>query len=1154
MSEHITYQEFNAGTVPLQESNLIEASAGTGKTYSIAILVLRLVLENALSIKEILMVTFTKAAVAELEERIRLFVRNAYKITQGQETTDENIFRIVEDAVNRNGLEAVQQQLRDAVLFLDETAVLTIHSFCQQTLNEFAFETDQLFGAEMIQDTKTLISEEVQKFWRRYVTTLDIRLLEKIWEPNMMDAINVALNEHMGGKRYYAYQPGRRYTIKPKEQEEWLQQLDTLDEIKETAGKKVLELVVNEREKMREACKGNANGKRYLLPLLDDTEKFIATVEERRHKSDYIGKLLPDLVEVMNAADLIDEQRKEIVQQVTSRLYCFAIDEIAAGVKGFKKRNNLLSYDDMITNLHRALVEKNNPRLEEVLREKYKAVFVDEFQDTDRMQYEIFEKAFGKETILFYIGDPKQSIYAWRKADIFTYFKARESVQQRYSMNRNFRSSAPFIDAMNQFFLPVEGFDTFYFTGEAKAIDYFRVESPEDNTKGLLFKGDEPDVPISVFDTANGEELAAAVAAQVATLLRSGEYFIGDDDERRPVRPSDIGILVRTGKQGREIKTQLARQGVSAVTVDDARVLQSEEATYLLYLMEAMLAPNRSSINRALLSPFTGLKLESVLTLDDEVTLSLFGNYKNKWQQDGIYTAMMDFVADFNIRNVLLHAHTESGERIISNLFQLTELVHQIQNRKNLSMMELVSWLKRGIDGMATEGDEYEQRIESDEEAVNIVTIHKSKGLEYKIVMAPYLDFIPKKQISFFSFRDPDTGDYVGIEKKRMTDEQVESYSRQTEQENRRLLYVAITRGVYKCFIFRNNDKYHKESTLQEFLKVLRQAEISPDLIRFEVGLPVAPEQQPSGYVLPLSPLDHHTPVRFVLKEQNWRKMSYTMLAAKAEHSLRARPLQQEDPYETFIFHTLKRGAKTGNLLHFLFENINFSDDVRWEKWLTETVRRFVPGQQDLYGPMLRQLLEHVTQTDITVDGRTFPLSAVIWHKRIPEFEFDFPVSAFFPDMLNSLSDERTSVVVRRFHEQGNHELEGIMNGKMDLFFEHEGRYYILDWKSNYLGGTPDEYTPAAVSAAMNENNYHLQYLIYTLAAMKYLQSRLPKFDYEKQFGGVIYCFVRGIRKGQSTGIFTIKPPLSKILQLENSLSPDSNRKQSPQKDLFGFN
>jgi exodeoxyribonuclease V beta subunit len=1148
MSGHISYQDFDAATVPLQDSNLIEASAGTGKTYSIAILVLRLVLENALSVKEILMVTFTKAAVAELEERVRLFIRNAYKASIGQEVKDDNILRLVEEAMERTDMEQVQQQLRDAVLFLDETSVLTIHSFCQKTLNEFAFETDQLFGAEMIQDTKTLIAEEVQKFWRKHITTLHISLLEKIWEPDMMHGINTALNEHMGGKRYFAYEPGKRYGIKDKEQEDWLRQLDSVDERKEVAEQQLLSFIRQDSARLKSVCESNTHAKKALLPYVDDPEQFISIVTEKKETA-YIKKLFSDVLEQLDKVVLIAEERKGIVQQVISRLYCFAIEEIAVGVKGFKKRNNLLSYDDMITNLHKALVEKNNPGLIEVLQQKYKAVFVDEFQDTDRMQYEIFEKAFGTGSILFYIGDPKQSIYAWRKADIFTYFKARASVQHVYGMNHNFRSSAPFIDAMNHFFLPEDNFDTFYFSGEGNAINYIHVESPERNTKGLLFKGDEADVPISVFTASNNHELSGIVAAQVALLLKKGAYSIGDEESIRPVKPSDIGILVRTGRQGRDVKAQLAKLGIPAVTVDDAKVLQSEEAVYLLYLMEAMLSPDRSSINRALLSPFTGLKLESVLTLDDEVTLSLFGSYKNRWQQDGIYTAMMDFVTDFNVRNILLHAHTESGERIISNLFQLTELVHQIQSRKNLSMTELVSWLKRGIDGMATEGDEYEQRMESDEEAVNIVTIHKSKGLEYKIVMAPYLDFIENKYIEFYSFRDPVTGDYVGVEKKRMTEEQRISFARQAEQENRRLLYVAITRGVYKCFIFRNN--FHKSSTLLTFLQALIGDAAFPHMVQFEEGIPVAPEQETPHPVRALNHTGNELPVRFFLKEQNWRKMSYTMLAAKAEQRLRTRSYQQEDPYETFIFHTLKRGAKTGNLLHFLFENINFSEDSRWEKWLTETIRRFVPGQQEVYAPMLRQLLAHVLSTPVTLGKETFALSSVIWHKRIPEFEFDFPVSAFIPDMLNSLSDEATSVVVRRFHEHGNHELEGIMNGKMDLFFEYEKKYYILDWKSNYLGNTLEDYAPAALSAAMNESNYHLQYLIYTLAAKKYLESRLPAFNYEKQFGGVIYCFVRGMRKDQSTGIFTCKPPLSKILQLENSLSPGKSAKKSPQQHLF---
>jgi exodeoxyribonuclease V beta subunit len=262
--------------------------------------------------------------------------------------------------------------------------------------------------------------------------------------------------------------------------------------------------------------------------------------------------------------------------------------------------------------------------------------------------------------------------------------------------------------------------------------------------------------------------------------------------------------------------------------------------------------------------------------------------------------------------------------------------------------------------------------------------------------------------------------------------------------------------------------------------------------------------------------------------------MSYTMLAAKHDKLPLGRATQQEDGYDTFIFYTLKRGAKTGNLLHYIFETISFSDDTRWDKVLNEAIRRFLPGQQELYLPMLRQLLQHVFNTTIQVNGDEFPLSAVAWYKCIAEFEFDFPIGLFSPDVLNSLSDADMDIAARRFSEN---ELEGIMNGKMDLFFEHKGKYYILDWKSNYLGNTLPEYAQEVLTAAMNESNYHLQYLIYTVAAKKYLQTRLANFNYEKQFGGVIYLFVRGLRNDSDTGIFTCKPPLSKIRHLENILS-----------------
>ena len=1132
MKQKKEYREFDAATVELQSSNLIEASAGTGKTYSIAILLLRLILEKQLSVKEILMVTFTKAAVAELQERIRLFIRAAHKASLGKEVKDDNIRQLVQKAIAASDITTVQQQLRDAVLLLDETAVLTIHSFCQQTLNEFAFETNQIFGAELIGDSSDLVSDEVEKFWRKYVTTLSVPLLEGLWKAGFrMESLKKALDEHLKGKRYLGYDEAETAAITDEEQKKWGQQLDTLTAKQVEQKAALLKYIEDNAERISAYSQMNSYALKNVVPLLCKPEACLDFLIEKKDLTNIKKVYGDDLLQRIAEIEVSGEVSRQIVEEASRRLHHLAIRIVSAGVNEHKKNYNLLSYDDLIENLHKALVRRDNPALVAAMQAKYKAVFVDEFQDTDREQYEIFEKAFGTNTILFYIGDPKQSIYAWRKADIFTYFKAREKVEHVYSMNKNYRSSSTFIGAMNRFFLPGEGFDTFHFSGEQHTINYIHVDSPTHNTKGFLFKDKEADVPISVFQFPNGDDLCKAIAAQVALLLEDKAYSIGEKPGERRITPSDIGILVRTGKQGSDVKEQLSVLGIPAVTINDSKVLESEQAVQLLYLMEAMADPNRSSINRAMLSPLTGLTTESILVLDDEVTLSLFTNYKNRWEQDGIYTALMDFVADFGVKSVLSQKYGESNERIIANFFQLIELVHQIQSRKNFSMMELISWLKRGIDGMATEGDEYEQRVESDDESVKIVTIHKSKGLEYKIVMAPYLDFVTVNKMPFVSFRDPETGDYIGAEKERMSEEQMAMQQQQAEQENRRLLYVAITRAIYKCYIFKN--VYHKSSTLTTFLKALNATE--PGLIQFEEGEPVVPE---GGYKKAVQPtVSKSAIVNFNLQQANWRKMSYTMLAAKLDKIPMGRSAEMADAYDTFIFHTLRRGAKTGKLLHYIFETVSFSDNTRWDKVLNEAVRRFLPGQHELYVPMLHQMLQHILNTDIHVNGNEFQLSAVAWHKCIAEFEFDFPIGLFTPDILNDLSTPDMEIAVRKFSEYNSTELEGIMNGKMDLFFEHQGKYYILDWKSNYLGSTVEDYAPEKLVDAMNDSNYHLQYLIYTVAAKKYLQTRLANFNYERQFGGVIYLFVRGMRNDSNTGIFTCKPPLSRIRQLEEILS-----------------
>ncbi|MEO5649067.1 MAG: exodeoxyribonuclease V subunit beta [Ginsengibacter sp.] len=1131
MPDQDKFKNFDALRVPLKGSNLIEASAGTGKTYSIAILVLRLILENKFSIKEILMVTFTKAAVAELEERIRLFVRKAYRASQGERINDETISFLVKDSIEKNNADEVSNLLREAILFLDETSVLTIHSFCQQTLNEFAFETNQLFSAELVTDTSAILEDEVNKFWRKNVTTIQTELLAILMKEGLSQkAISSIVKEHLNGKRFHKYDGTREYFLNENDHLNFLKEIKEIHLKKLELGDFLFDFITNNAGLLKQKCTSNSyTNKNNIAELIDDPETFVEYLLEKRGLKN-VEKAFVDtgIFDRLDEVGKIEEAMKEIVENCFNQIYNVAISEISEGVKKYKLYNNQLSFDDLIVNLNKALTKRENPVLIKVLQEKYKAVFIDEFQDTDRLQYEIFNKVFGENTVLFYIGDPKQSIYAWRKADIFTYFKAKNDVEERYEMNINFRSTEAYIKAMNVFFLPKENFDTFYFDEGVDSIKYIPVDSPIKNTKGFLKFHDKEVIPMSINGLSkNKDDVAEAAAAQVMDLLSNNGYAISTNGKTEKIKPSDIGILVRNHSDGERVKNSLAQYNIPTVSINNEKVLQSNEAKEILYVLEAMADNTRSNINKALLSSFTRFTINHILTLNEEKAIRLFKEYKITWEKNGVYSALINFITDFEIQKKLLSDHSGNGERIITNLYQLIELLYKNQSSKNLLPLELIDWLRRGIEQKDAEGDELQQRIETDEEAVKIVTIHSSKGLQYKIVIAPYLDFVDNRKREICSFRDSETGDYISAKRAQLSAEQELILLQQNEQENRRLLYVTITRAVYKCYLYRNN--YYKTSTLTHFTDHLLNAD--PQLIEWKDS-PEIPENYSYNKTQEKKIEREIQTVDFNLQHNDWQRMSYTMLTAKPERNSKNKFRNTGDDYDHFVFNQLAKGNITGNMLHFIFEKVYFNNDEKWSLVIEKAIKRFAPAQKEKYESGLMNLLKHVLNADILTRNFTFNLGKVDFEKRLHELEFDFPVSLFNPTLLANFSDEERTVSVKVWSE-----IEGIMNGKIDLFFEHNGKYFVLDWKSTFLGESLDDYSKLAMALAMNENNYHLQYLIYTLAVKKYLEVRLPDFDYDRDFGGVIYCFVRGMRAGSDNGVFWRRPALAEIDKLERLVS-----------------
>ncbi len=1123
MANNVNFKPFNPNTVPLQGCNLIEASAGTGKTYSIAILLIRILIEQKITIKEILLVTFTKAAVAELHDRVRLFVRLAYEVSNNQIIDDVNITNIVTNAIQIQGVDAVQNILNDAITFLDEVAVLTIHGFCQQTLTEFAFETNQLFNVELTTDAEVIIEKEVNNFWRKNVTSIPVEILQLLIKKLNRKNIIYVVKNNMEGKIYQQYSENQAYVLDNIYFEKQLTNIKNLESEKQILYKRLIDFVDSKMPFIKQQIETNNFAKKHFIDV-QSAEQFIILLEEKI-STNYVEKLFAEILEMYEPYGIVIKKLDDFIDEMLDYTYYAAINFVTKSVAEYKMQQNQLSFDDVITNLHTALVKKKSTTLQNALQQKYKAVFIDEFQDTDKLQYEIFSTAFSTNTILFYIGDPKQSIYAWRKADINTYFKAYVDADNCYSMNVNFRSTERYIEAMNIFFKPTESFDTFYFADASNAINYIPVIVPANSSMGNLVYKQKSISPISIQTQLNKNSIQEAVTAQIVQLLSTNDYNIVDKNGSKKIIPSDIGILVRTNKEANEIKNSLAKYGIPAITIGDDKVLQSNEAKTILYILEALINIDRNTINKALLNNITGFTVNEILLIDDEKTVELFKKYKNIWNTETVYNALHALLKDFGVQHNLLHHNIENGERILTNCYQIIELLYKTETAKQLSQQELISWLKRSIETKNKIGDEHEQRIENDEDCIKIVTIHKSKGLEYNIVLAPYLDFGIPKNKDFVSFKNQENN-YVYVSKNKLTEAEDILYKTQDEQENRRLIYVAITRAVYACFLY--NTKSSANTTLSTFVKEMPTTNSLIEIAEKHLEIPNKYFYKTSTTSTIQQSLFAN---KFKLQHYNWGRLSYTSLALKNDHYKKLSSSILTNTYDNFIFNELTKGSKTGLMLHEIFENINFTNSELWPKVIAKSIHNYFPTQDGVYEQMLFTLVQHVLDANISIHKDIFTLLQVTYDKRIHEFEFDLKIKPFNSHEILLLSTNEIQIQIKDLQQ-----IEGIMNGKIDMLFEINEKYYVLDWKSTHLGSSLTNYEPLGLGEAMNDNNYHLQYLIYTVATVKYLQSRIPNFDYDQHFGGVIYLFVRGMRAHTNKGVFTCKPTLAQIQLLDSIL------------------
>lgn len=1215
---------FDDTRIELQGHKMIEASAGTGKTFSLAMLVLRTLIEpdQETGLKKILMVTFTNAAVAELEIRVRRFIREAYEyLARG--FVPETEIRTLIDSYEDNGMEIprerIMERLSNAMQSIDELKVMTIHSFCQETLKEFSFETNSAFDSDIITDDTELLDSVINEFWRKEIYSLGTSSLEVLLSffdttstsqaTKLRNLLMKALVCRLDNKEFvHAANDAAEKSIKSAIEDFITRKAEIKDNYEsfvrdhfeeiQTAAK------VNARTKQffPEGCNANSLANEYyevitrtgtktipnyfrdeLLDLLEEYRRLRSDEITSQEFEQYAGNNLESLKQRVQNKDALNFLEKlikgddkkgndrqgmlndkfavEYIRDNFSGLYAAALKRITSEgflfremkgiilnvvlhvllmdqnnggkyypmVSSVKNARNHIGYDDMISRVHKSV-----HRVSEVLRRKYDVLFIDEFQDTDRWQYEIFSGVFqGK--LAFFIGDPKQSIYGWRKADLNMYKTAREKFRATdpgsvEGMKRNFRSTPEMLEALNLVFESVENF----FLDEG--ILYHEVHPGRDDMKKMQKNGTNI-VPIDIVmhdenvlrailgkQNVNKDDyyrsIIGFVASETERLLYSGEYTVGNDK----IRPSEIGILVRSNEQARDVKAALSGKGVQAITLDDTRILDTPEAKQLYFVMTAVNRPSRKTINRALIGKNFGFTTsEELAKKKDEEILETFDRLRDVWRRNGIFVMLSSFIDIFGVRQHCADIEKQGGLRSLSNYYQLMELLHEIETRSKLNEESLVSWFLKAMSGRKGKNDEYVQRLESDEDAVKIVTIHKSKGLEYDVVFAPFLD-LQAWTTDIVEYADPVTGRYFFS-----LNDHGENQERNLEtirQENRRLIYVALTRARYKCYINANGYPGLDDSSLRPIVESLKNSG-GNDLIEMNpVGLQEPFDRENGGTDQPkIGSRDLNGIAPFI---QSRDIHSFSSLSRRHD-PVTSELLETDNRYDNFVFNELPRGAKAGLFLHKIFELLDFKAE--------DTYGPTIESAGGYYSTMYRgdhlqsytDLVRHCMNAPVLDEGGNFilRLNEIRKEDKLPELEFYF-----------SLDRHNKSQIVEIIPEvqfSTELEIEGVMHGFIDLLFRHRnGKYYILDWKSNFLGNRLQDYDRQGLEEGMRGSNYHLQYHIYTIAVKRYLEKKIRDFNYERDFGGVIYMFLRGVRaKSPNTGVFFSKPSADIIKSLE---------------------
>lgn len=1124
----------------LDAPTLVEASAGTGKTHTITTYFVRGIVERGLRPEQILVVTYTKAATAELRIRCRSRISQALSSIDAPSGEADALGQIVAGAIARSGRDEVERRLRSALAEMDQTSILTIHGFCQRLLQDYPLLFGIDFDFEVAEDSSSLHADLAVDFWATDLYERPEWLLRALAkrQVNVRYLAQLAAASTMPGVEIIGPTPGA--AVEPAVARAAL--LHEEAAIAWAGGREEICTILLEDQRLNRTSYQKKSIEKW-IPELDEL------FEKRglQFLPEYFSKLAADQIRVKRGCDRpshpffeacarLHRSHEVLAPMIEHEVFAFKkrfIEFVRRHDRRRKEETAILSFDDLLTAVHAPLHgsserECNSEAIAKTISTAYPLALVDEFQDTDSLQYGIFKAIYGDGAVV-YVGDPKQAIYAFRGADVFSYIGAARDIGDReHALRTNRRSDPDLVHSVNVLFSrPARPFilDDIEFekaiahasanrSNMAPALEIIFVD--EDQLKPRL----EPSV-------------ASIVSHEIAHLL-GGEKSI----EGRPLEPGDVAVLCRSNKQAIAVTRALRATGISTSLAGDSSVLNTQVALELRAVLEAALMPGDSAgVRRALLTSIIGVSPQELAAMGDEKWshwISKFRDWNATWHSQGVARFLEDMLRNTEAETRL--ATTLSARRDLTDLVHIEELLMRGERERRRDPIALMQWLRRLDEGTPDDGavsyEELQQRPDAESGAVRVSTIHKSKGLEYGVVYCPFTWndaglFIFEKQAVKFHDEERNIKIDLGSDRR---DEHLRQSEREALSEAIRLLYVAVTRARHHCVLFWGPASKWKQSALAHLLHDPDGlGTLDEDAMRADIEALSKDSGGTIGWRAPRrdpAPAPKSTPKAPELRarsavrvfDQASRISSFTSLTGHDEKvpGSRSELAQIGEPSS---FAELPGGTRTGLLLHSILEHADFADLEG-----PETTRVVV---EQLRSHGFDTALAAAVQRDIVLVGRT-PLTSehdaptLIELPRSAQLrELEFTLHADRPD-LGGLAEvlkqcgapEAAPDYYRRLAEISTQTAQRFLRGFIDLFFEWRGRWYVADYKSNTLAA----YDPETITAAVQREHYLLQGLLYTAAAQRYLKQRLPGYDCGRDWGGVLFLFLRGMQGQERPG------------------------------------